>query len=131
MEEYNTAKKDYQTLNDYMSQYISFLTIIKAIEQYGFTIDVSSLTSQIQCTINMNINLMKAKKEIIDKYEREIQEFSLCLLVSSDKRSNLKQITEAIQNKFRRRSTKRRKIVEKIENSTVNSPDLTADDAEE
>ncbi|RIB17239.1 hypothetical protein C2G38_2187870 [Gigaspora rosea] len=28
---------------------------------------------------------MKTKKEIIDKYEQEVREFSLCLLVSSDK----------------------------------------------
>ncbi|CAG8855581.1 15849_t:CDS:1, partial [Gigaspora margarita] len=77
---YNTAKKEYQLLIDYQSQYFSFINTIKSIAHHGFTIDALSLTNQIQCQLDINMNLMKTKKEIIDKYEREVREFSLCLL---------------------------------------------------
>ncbi|CAG8814413.1 20241_t:CDS:2, partial [Gigaspora margarita] len=86
VEEYSNAKKEYQLLIDYQSQYFSFINTIKAISHHGFTIDALSLTNQIQCQLDINMNLMKTKKKIIDKYEQEVREFSLCLLVSHDKK---------------------------------------------
>ncbi|RIB22441.1 hypothetical protein C2G38_2173898, partial [Gigaspora rosea] len=100
MEEYNTAKKEYQILIDYQSQYFSFINSVKAIAQHGFTIDALSLTTQIQCQIDINMNLMKTKKEIIDKYEQQIREFSLCLLISNDKKVYLSKQYNPIKDYF-------------------------------
>ncbi|RIB22439.1 hypothetical protein C2G38_2173896 [Gigaspora rosea] len=73
---------------------------IKAIAQHGFTIDALSLTTEIQYQIDININLMKTKKEIIDKYEQQIREFSLCLLIFNNKKVYLSKRCNPIKDYF-------------------------------
>jgi hypothetical protein len=82
---FNSTVKEY---NDYLnlnSKYFTFLNTLEDIAQYGFTCDFVKTKQQIKEQIEMNVNLLQQKKKIIDSYEDEIREFSICLLVNSDR----------------------------------------------
>ncbi|CAG8586596.1 25736_t:CDS:2, partial [Dentiscutata erythropus] len=84
MEEYNSAKTNYQMLNSLISSYLSLKNSVKSIDEYGFTIDVKTINTQIQTQIDINLNLMKQYRKVIDRYEEDIREFILCFLVEKD-----------------------------------------------
>src|SRR5260364_144211 len=86
-QEYNTAVKEFKDLSEYNSKYLSFLNSLDSIKKYGFSGDFSNTEQQIRTQIDMNINLMQQKKQIIDKYEEEIRSFSICLLVTPDRQA--------------------------------------------
>ncbi|CAG8787211.1 6788_t:CDS:2, partial [Gigaspora rosea] len=194
MEEYNTAKKEYQMLIDYQSQCFSFINSVKAIAQHGFTIDALSLTTQIQFYLSKQYNPIKdyfdylqstggfkeknetfedcARREALEEAKLELKElFFVCFqegfrqfpdgkeclyktaiyftILDDDMipkqvepnnngewypyelkelsklkltpfiESNLKQITEMIQNKFKRRPTKKQKYNDDTKNTAV------------
>ncbi|KAF0480852.1 hypothetical protein F8M41_023636 [Gigaspora margarita] len=74
-QEYNTAVKKFKDLSEYNSKYLSFLNSLDSIKKYGFSGDFSNTEQQIRTQIDMNINLMQQKKQIIDKYEKKLDHF--------------------------------------------------------
>ncbi|CAG8808434.1 25963_t:CDS:2 [Gigaspora margarita] len=60
-----------------------------SIKKYRFSGDFSKTEQQIRTQIDMNINLIQQKKQIIDKYKEEIKLFLICLLVTSDRQACL------------------------------------------
>ncbi|CAG8768473.1 26987_t:CDS:2 [Dentiscutata erythropus] len=187
MKEYNSTKTNYQMLNSLISSYLSLKNSVKSIDEYGFTIDVKTINTQIQTQIDINLNLMKQYRKVrlsrrIDptkdycsliqpicglketpdkKGYKEFPDGKNCLYrtaiyfsiidgvvpqqiepkkneewivynlkelsnlkVTPSVETNLKQITEAIQNKFKRisRKCKRVTVNKTVSNSNISSP---------
>ncbi|CAG8482618.1 9147_t:CDS:2 [Gigaspora margarita] len=83
---FQEAKKNYRMLGDYNSMYFTMLNTIEEMTKHGISFDSPKAKTQIENLIEINTNLMRESKKMIDKYEQEIREFSLCLLVSGDKK---------------------------------------------
>ncbi|CAG8676526.1 21638_t:CDS:2 [Dentiscutata erythropus] len=64
MKEYTFAKTNYQILDSLISSYLSLKNSVKAIDKYGFTIDIKTINTQIQTQIDINLNLIKQYKEV-------------------------------------------------------------------
>ena len=82
---YNSALKEFTNLILYNSRYFSYLNLYEEISKHGFTCDFTVAKQQIKNQIDMNINLMQEWKKTIDKYENEIKEFSINILVTPQK----------------------------------------------
>src|SRR5690242_7215052 len=88
MAEYTFAKTENNRLQNKNQQCFTYLNLLRNLENDGFTtIENSQFTiRQLKNTIEVNNNLMQMNTEIIDKYEQERREFSLCLLVTDSKK---------------------------------------------
>ena len=83
-QEYNIAKEQYNnTLRD-ETRYQTFLNTLNEMKVIGFTTD--PLINQVQAVFEINNNLKNDSKAILDKYEKDVHEFSVCILVSDDKK---------------------------------------------
>ncbi|CAG8449867.1 24971_t:CDS:2 [Dentiscutata erythropus] len=79
----NNSGKNYY-YNDCKAYHFSEFHICVTISEQGFSGDFTIAKNQITELIAINLNLLQQKKEIIDKYENEVKEFFINLLVNPD-----------------------------------------------
>ena len=76
------------------------MNLFEEISKHGFTCDFTVAKQQIKNQIDMNINLMQEWKKTIDKYEKEIREFSINILVIPQKQVYLSRRNNIVKDYY-------------------------------
>ena len=83
-EQYNTAKLNYELLSQQETKLLTFSTVLKEMKMFG--IKYEEVLNEVEFLYEITKNQKIANKEVIDKSEINIREFSLLILVTNDKK---------------------------------------------
>jgi 8-oxo-dGTP pyrophosphatase MutT (NUDIX family) len=95
---YNTEKTNYKLASSNVDKYQTFYNQLNEMKRYGF--DVLNAFEQAKSLVEMNENLKKTSKEIIDRYESEVREFSLLILISDEGKIWISQRINSLKDYF-------------------------------
>ncbi|RIB08149.1 hypothetical protein C2G38_2212390 [Gigaspora rosea] len=81
--QYNNFKREFTTISDYINEYEFFIQTLNKMRTYKFSID--QLINQVNSYIEVNKNLQDQLKQNIQIYEKDVREFTICILVNNKK----------------------------------------------
>ena len=83
-EQYDTAKLNYELLSQQETKLLTFSTVLKEMKMFG--IKYEEVLKEVEFLYEITKNQKIANKEVMDKSEIDIREFSLLILVTNDKK---------------------------------------------
>ena len=83
-EQYDTAKLNFELLSQQETKLLTFSTVLKEMKM--FEIKYEKVLKEVEFLYKITKNQKIANKEVMDKSEINIHEFSLLILVTNDKK---------------------------------------------
>lgn len=82
-EQYNTVKKDFNVILDAINKFETFIQALNEMKIFGFS--VNQVINQVNSHLEVNNNLRDQYQQSLDGYEKDLREFTICILVNANK----------------------------------------------